>query len=496
MSGTKASEILINHSHPETRVALIENGFLQEIHLERVHERGLIGNIYKGKVTRVLPGMQAAFVDIGLEKAGFLHVSDVMTLRKDEQVQNIDLNSPEADIRRWLYEGQEVLVQVVKDPMGSKGARLSTHLSVLSRYLVYMPDLKHIGISLRLDDPEERERLQAVMAEALDVEVPEGYIVRTVAENATDAEIKRDIKFLKKLWKSVKHKAKKVKKTGLVFEDLPLYLRAVRDMVNDNIERVMIDDESSVDELHQFAKDFVPEIASKIELYQGESLIFELYGIEDELKKALKNRVSLKSGGYVVFDQTEAMTTIDVNTGNFVGSRNFEETFFKTNLEAAQTIARQLRLRNLGGIIIIDFIDMQEEDHKQQVLSTLEKVLAKDPAKTFITQVSSLGLVEMTRKRTYESLWQKLCEPCPQCEGRGRIKTIDSMVFDIMRELQREARAYDPDGFMVLASQKVIDSMMNEHSVFLGELETQIGVPIKLKTEPHFSQEQFDIILV
>lgn len=494
MSGTTASELLINITPAETRVALVENGLLQEMQIERSHERGLVSNIYKGKVIRVLPGMQSAFVDIGLDKAGFLHVSDVITITKDNEA--IDLNAQEADIRRWLYEGQELLVQVIKDPIGSKGPRLSTHLSVVSRYLVHMPDLKHIGISLRLENEAERERIQQIMCEALGTDEPEGYIVRTIAEGVSDKEIKDDIAFLNKLWKRVKQQAKKAKKPGLVYEDLPLKFRAIRDFTHGQIERVRLDDANAIEALYQFAKDFVPHVADKLELYQGESLIFELYGVEDALENALSRQVLLKSGGHVIFDQTEAMTTIDVNTGHFVGNHNFEETIFKTNLEAIQIIGRQIRLRNLGGIIIIDFIDMAEEEHKQQVLSTLEKVLAKDPCKTFISEVTSLGLVQMTRKRTHQSLGHQLCEPCPACNGRGRVKTPDSMAFDIMREITREAQIYDPEGFMVIASPAVCDSLMNDNSAFLGELEANVGVPIQVKAEARYDREQFDIVLV
>lgn len=487
------AEILMNIAPHETRVALIENGLLQEVHVERDTERGLLGNIYKGKVVRVLPGMQAAFVDIGLEKAGFLHVSNIMPYKEDEDAP-VDMSSPEADIRRWLYDGQEILVQVIKDPLGTKGARLTTHLSVVSRYLVYMPDLKHVGVSLRLQDPEERDRLQKLVGDVLHQEHPEGYIVRTVAQGVSDEAIEADVLFLEKLWKSVSDKAKKTKKPGLVYEELPLKLRAIRDFASSNVEKVLVDNESACSELAKFSKEFVSSVADKLEFYRGGAQIFEMYGVEDELTKALVRKVLLKSGGHVIFDQTEAMTTIDVNTGHYVGVRNLEETTFKTNLEAVQTIARQLRLRNLGGIIIIDFIDMQSEDHQKMLLSALERTLESDPAKTFITEVSPLGLVSMTRKRTSESLEDKLCEACPQCQGRGKVKSRESVIFDIVRELKREAHVYEADGFLLLTSQSIYDALQNEFSLLLGELEADLNVPIKLQVEAHYVQEQFDVI--
>lgn len=487
------AEILMNIAPHETRVALIENGLLQEVHIERDSERGLLGNIYKGKVVRVLPGMQAAFIDIGLEKAGFLHVSNIMPQRPEEEAE-VDMSSKEADIRRWLYDGQEVLVQVIKDPLGTKGARLTTHLSVVSRYLVYMPDLKHIGVSLRLQDPEERDRLLKLVGDVLHQEHPEGYIVRTVAEGVSDDGIQADVKFLEKLWKSVSAKAKKTKKPGLVYEELPLKLRALRDLTSANVEKVLLDNEQACVELSKFSKELVPSVSDKLEFFRGGAQIFEMYGVEDELSKALMRKVLLKSGGHVIFDQTEAMTTIDVNTGHYVGARNLEETTFKTNLEAVQTIVRQLRLRNLGGIIIIDFIDMQSEDHQKTMLSALERALETDPAKTYVTEVSSLGLVSMTRKRTSESLEQKLCETCPHCQGRAKVKSTESVIFDIVRELRREANVYQASGFLILLSQSVYDAFQNEFSLLLGEFEAELNLPIKLQVEAHYVQEQFDVI--
>jgi len=501
MSHLIHSEILINLTAYETRVALVENGLLQEIFVEREADKGLLGNIYKGKVTRVLPGMQAAFVDLGLEQAGFLHVSDLMPYKEEgSNTPEIDMNSKEADIRRWVYEGQELLVQVIKNSLGTKGPRLTTHLSVVSRYLVYMPDLKHIGISLRVQDVGERERLQKligdVLNQVLDQKNPEGYIVRTVAEGVKDQPLSEDVLFLEKLWKSIKQKAAKTKKPGLIYEDLNLKYRALRDLASEDIEKVWIDDESSCIELAKFAKDFVPRLAEKIEFYRGAAPLFEMYGVEAEIQKALQRKVLLKSGGYVVFDQTEAMTTIDVNTGHFVGAKNLEETIFKTNLEATLIIGRQLRLRNLGGIIIIDFIDMSLPEHRDQVLSALSRVLERDPAKTFITEISSLGLVQMTRKRTQGSLEQHLCEPCPQCEGRGKVKTVESMIFDLYREILREASDYKAEGYLILISEDLLVGLQGEHALLLADLESKIGVPIKIQVEANYTREEYDIILL
>lgn len=508
MSHLIHSEILINLTAYETRVALVENGLLQEIFVEREADKGILGNIYKGKVIRILPGMQAAFIDLGLEQAGFLHVSHLMPYREKEQKDQkdqkeeglsspeIDMNSAEADIRRWVYDGQELLVQVIKNSLGTKGPRLSTHLSVVSRYLVYMPDLKHIGISLRVQDPEERDRLQKLVGDVLHQKNPEGYIVRTVAEGVKDQQLSEDVLFLEKLWKSIKQKAAKMRKPGLVYEDLNLKYRAVRDLASEDLEKIWVDHEPSCMDLNKFAKDFVPNLADKIEFYRGAAPLFEMYGVEAEIQKALQRKVLLKSGGYVVFDQTEAMTTIDVNTGHFVGAKNLEETIFKTNLEATLIIGRQLRLRNLGGIIIIDFIDMTIPEHREQVLSALTRVLERDPAKTFITEISSLGLVQMTRKRTQGSLEQHLCEPCPQCEGRGKVKTVESMIFDLYREVLREASDYKADGYLILISEDLSTGLQGEHALLLADLESKVGVPIKIQVEANYTREQYDIILL
>lgn len=489
------AEILMNIAAYEKRVAVIEHGVLQDVHIERENQRGIVGNIYKGKIMRVLPGMQAAFVDIGLERSGFLHVSDVMPIASDESA-GIDLNSKEADVRHWLREGQSILVQVLKDPLGSKGARLSAHLSLASRYLVHMPDLDHIGISLRIESEEERNRLQQVMKEAIGSDYPRGFIIRTVAEGLSSEELRKDINFLQNLWQDVVDSASTVTKPGVVYQDLNLVMRALRDFANDKIERIRIDNIDMYSELCRFSDKFVPGVREKLELYSSNTPIFDMYGVEEELSRALERKVALKSGGHIVIDQTEAMTTIDVNTGGYVGMVNLEETIFKTNLEAVRVLARQLRLRNLGGIIIIDFIDMSEDEHKIQVLEALEKALELDYARTTFSPLSELGLVEMTRKRTQESLAQFLCEPCLMCQGKGRIKSVQTICYEIFREINREANAYHSNGFLIVAANSVIDALQNDESFGLGELEIIIGKPIKLQPELSYAQEMYDIVLM
>lgn len=491
-----SDEILVNVGPTETRAALVENGVVQEIHIERVQRKGNVGNIYKGKVVRVLPGMQAAFVDIGQEKAGFIHAADIAPLNKAGIEERG--NEP-SDIRQLVHEGQSLLVQVTKDAISSKGARLTTHLSVSARYLVYMPNTEHIGISNRIEDETERERLRQAVSN-LAAEYAEqyqgGFIIRTVAEGVTEAELRADIPFVYKLWHDLADTIKEAKAPAMVYEDLPLFMRTVRDLIRPQVEKIRIDSRESFQRMESFAKHYAPEIGGRIEHYPGERPLFDMYGVEEELRKALENKVILKSGGYLIIEQTEAMSTIDVNTGGFVGHRNLEETIFKTNLEAATTIARQLRLRNLGGIIIIDFIDMRDLEHQRQVLRTFEKALEKDRAKTTINGVSALGLVEMTRKRTRESLGQILCEPCPVCKGRGRLKSAETVCYEIFREILREARTYDASTFMVLASQVVIDRLLDEESANVADLEAFIGRTVQFQVETLYNQEQYDIILV
>ncbi|SDB32894.1 RNAse G [Pseudidiomarina indica] len=488
-----STEILMNVTPTETRVALIENGILQEVHIERQAKRGLVGNIYVGKVSRVLPGMQAAFVDIGLDKAAFLHASDIVN--QIEQAEGLVRGTmPVADIGQLVRPGQHILVQVVKDPLGTKGARLTTDITIPSRYMVLMPQSPHVGISQRIEDEQERLRLKRAAEPYCDDEG--GFIVRTAAEGASDDELQRDAKFLRRLWDMIQKRRKSMRKIGLVYEDLNLSCRILRDFVGDEIERIRVDSRVTFDLLKEFVKEFIPELGPVLEYYAGERPIFDLFDVENEVQRALDRKVELKSGGSIIIDQTEAMTTIDINTGGFVGHRNLEETIFNTNIEATQAIARQLRLRNLGGIIIIDFIDMQNPDHRRRVLHSLEQALAKDRAKTSINGFTSLGLVEMTRKRTRESLEHVLCSECPVCAGRGFLKTAETVCYEVMREIVRVNRAYAADHFMVYVSPAVAEMLLNEESHALAELEVFIGKQVRVFSEPMYNQEQFDVVMM
>lgn len=483
-----SEEILINVTPPETRVAVIENGVLQELIIERSRQIGLVGNIYKGQVCRVLPGMQAAFVDIGLPKAAFLHISDLCG-KELEKVQS-------DNIGHYLHEGQHVVVQVVKDPLGTKGARLTTEISIPSRFQVYMPYANNAGVSQRIDCESERIRLKICIENFRQENQCGGFIARTAAEGVEESVLVADMTFLLKLWQAIAAKISTAKVKQFIHKDLPLSVRTLRDVYKEGIERIRIDSKETYHRLIEFAETFMPELTGIIEHYTGESPLFDIYSVEDEIQKALEPKVALKSGGHLVFDQTEAMTTVDVNTGGYVGGRNLEETIFKTNLEAAQAISRQLRLRNLGGIIIIDFIDMQSEDHKHQVLQALERNLAKDHAKTKITEVSVLGLVEMTRKRTRESLEHILCEPCRACGGRGVLKTAESVCLEIFREVIREVRQYKVQNLLVLASEEVVEMLLDEEADMLAELQAFLGVQIKFRAEASYNQEQYDVVLL
>ena len=485
-----SEEILVNVTPQETRVAVVENGVLQEVFIERSNRRGLVGNIYKGKVCRVLPGMQAAFVDIGLERAAFLHAADIAPEN------GTDETARQESISQLLHEGKTVAVQVIKDPLGTKGARLTTHITIPSRYLVFMPGEKNLGVSQRIEDEAERQRLKDIVLSLCGEEQNDGYIIRTAAEGVDEAALASEVEFLRKLWRSIQERAVTVEPGNVIHEDLPLTLRVLRDLLDSEVEKMRIDSRETYQRVNHFVERFVPELRERIEYYPGERPLFDLYGVEDEIQKALERKVQLKSGGHLVIDQTEAMTTIDVNTGAYVGHRNLEETIFKTNLEAAQAIVRQLRLRNLGGIIIIDFIDMIEEEHKRKVLRALEKSLEKDHAKSYISEVSSLGLVQMTRKRTRESLGHLLCEPCPMCDGRGSIKSAETVCYELFREVIREARQFDAGELLVLASQEVVDLLLDEQSTSLAELETFIGKPIRLQVESLYTQEQYDVVLM
>jgi len=482
-------DILINWAPQETRVAIVENGAVQELHIERTLERGLVGNVYLGKVARVLPGMQSAFIDIGMERAAFLHVAD---LHGHPSTRN---DAPLPPIERQVFEGQTLTVQVIKDAIGTKGARLSTQVSIAGRMLVFLPHDNHIGISQKIGSPELREQLRTRM-QALAGSEGGGFILRTNAEEASDTELADDIAYLRKTWARIRERAQQQPAGTLLHQDLSLAERVLRDLTTEATQTIRIDSKQQFELLRAFGDVYMPGAIAKLDLYRGERPIFDLFGIEEEIQRALARRVDLKSGGYLIVDQTEALTTIDVNTGGFVGARNFEDTIFKTNLEAAGAIARQLRLRNLGGIIIADFIDMAREDHQQAVLAELRKQLARDRTRTTVSGFTQLGLVEMTRKRTRESLAHMLCEPCPTCQGRGQVKTARSVCYDILREILREARQFSPREFRVVASATVVEMLLDEESVHLAGLSEFVGKPISLSAEPTMNPEQYDIVLL
>jgi ribonuclease G len=485
-----SEDILVNITPQETRVALVLQGAVQELHIERTLSRGLTGNIYLGKVVRVLPGMQSAFIDIGLERAAFLHVADIWEARSREGGGNL------TPIEKLLFDGQSLMVQVVKDPIGTKGARLSTQISIAGRMLVYLPQDPHIGISQRIENEADREQLKQRVQGLLPPEEKGGFIIRTMAEEASEADLQMDIDYLRKTWSNLNQRAKTQPAPALLYQDLSLAQRVLRDFVNDDTSSIQVDSRENFLKLQQFATTYTPSVLPRLVHYTGERPLFELYAVEEEIQRALGRRVDLKSGGYLIVDQTEAMTTIDVNTGSYVTGRNFDDTIFKTNLEAAHAIARQLRLRNLGGIIILDFIDMDSAEHRSAVLAELHKALARDRTKISVSNFSALGLVEMTRKRTRESLSHILCEPCPACSGKGQVKTARTVCYEILRELLREARQFNPREFRILASQVVVDMFLEEESQHLAMLGDFIGKPISLQVESQFHQEQYDIILM
>ena len=494
-----SEEILVNVTPRETRVAVIENGMLQELHIERGWRRGVVGNIYKGKVQRVMPGMQAAFVEVGLERAAFLHANDIVRSSPDAVVDGEEAalpTPPPAPIMDLLRDGQDIVVQVVKDPIGSKGARLTTQISIPSRYLVLLPQSKVIGVSARIEDEAERHRLKQAVTELAGLHGGHGYIIRTNAEGQPVEALAEDIAYLSRVWNVVERRGRESPSCSVLYEDLSLPLRAVRDLIRKDVEKVKVDSKETHERLQAFVAKYMPVLAERIELYTGNRPIFDLYGVEDEIQRALDKQVPLKSGGYLVIDQTEAMTTVDVNTGSFLGQRNLEETVYRTNLEAAQSVARQLRLRNLGGIIIIDFIDMDDPEHRRQVLRTLEKSLAKDHAKTTVYEFSPLGLVEMTRKRTVESLERQLSEPCHECSGRGTVKTAETVTYEVFREIVRAVRQFDAPRLLVIASPKVVARITDEESTAVAELEEFLGKSIRFQADAQYMQEQFDVVLL
>jgi ribonuclease G len=484
-------DILVNHSPHETRIAVVQQGVVQELHVERAAARGLTGNVYLGKVSRVLPGMQSAFIDIGLERAAFLHVADLWQSRAQQGGSGQPL-----PIEKLLFEGQPLLVQVIKDPLGTKGARLSTQISIAGRLLVYLPQDPHIGVSQRIGDEAERQALKARLQAVLGEGERGGFIIRTSAEDCEQSELAADVEYLRLRWQAILDASRRQPAPSLLYQELSATQRILRDVAGEHTHAIIVDSAEELAALQAFARVYVPAMAGRLRAHSGDRPLFGLHAIEAEIEKALARRVDLKSGGYLIIDQTEALTTIDVNTGGFVGGRNFDDTIFKTNLEAAHAIARQLRVRNLGGIIIVDFIDMSDATHRDSVLAELRKALARDRTRSTVNGFTSLGLVELTRKRTRESLAHLLCEPCPTCGGRGEIKTARTICYEILREIQREARQFNPREFRIVASQAVIDLFLEEEAPPLAALCDAIGRQVSLQVETAYGQQQYDIVLM
>lgn len=504
-----SSELIINVTSLETRVALVENGSLAELHIERESDKGITGNIYKGRVTRILPGMQAAFVDIGISRSAFLYVVDVyhnnkvfdgvmngisevpLDMEQNEKLLDEQTSRPNYPIEDLLTEGQEILVQVVKEPIGSKGSRISSHISLPGRYLVYMPMVNHVGISRRIENEAERTRLKEIVQRIKPPDV--GFIIRTASEGATEEEILMDMDFLVRLWDNIQKRTRYAPVPSLVHEDLSIALRAIRDLYSKDVTRVIVDSRKTYESILEFSETFMPELKHSVELYDCEEPIFDAFGIEVEISRALGKRIWLKSGGYIVIEETEALIAIDVNTGRFVGKGNPDDTIFKTNLEAVKEIAYQIRLRNLGGIIIIDFIDMAKENDREKILQAFKEALSKDRAKTTILNISELGLIEMTRKRVRENLSRKMGEPCPYCEGRGSIRSTPSLCYEILRAIRREAMNNLGNNIIVLVHPDVATFLYDEERNGIEELEKQIKKKIIIKIKDEFHHEQFEI---
>lgn len=503
------TELIINTRHHETRVAVVENGTIAELHIERETGQELMGNIYRGIVVRVLPGMQAAFVDIGLERTGFLYVSDVHRNTIDVEqamVQQAVQAEVEAEgealpgvvagisfhIEDLLHVGQDVLVQVSKEPMGTKGARLTSHISLPGRHLVLMPTVRHIGVSRRIEDLAERERLRALVREMAPDHL--GFIVRTVSEGASREKLKSEMDFILKLWESIRESMRRASSPALLHKDLAVSLRAVRDLFTREVDRLVIDSQEEYDSIMAFIETFAPRLRHSVELYEENEPIYDRYGIEVEISRALEKKIWLKSGGYIVIEITEALTAVDVNTGSYVGKRNLEETILKTNLEAAKEIAYQIRLRNIGGLIVIDFIDMERRSNRDRVFTALKEAVKKDRAKTHILRMSELGLIEMTRKRTRENLNRQLEEPCFYCDGRGALKSRQTICYEIFRSLERETASGTAGEKIFLQVHPDIEHALkeDEHESVL-HMEKRIERCIVITGCNDFHPEQYEI---
>ncbi len=518
-----SAELIINSNAFETRVALVENSQVAELYIERSSDRGISGNIYKGRVVRVLPGMQAAFVDIGLDKAAFLYVSDVYQQEMGE-VEQLFLRSSAEDsgengdgetagqageelgegelqracsdtpIEDLLREGQEILVQVAKEPIGSKGARITSHISLPGRNLVFMPTMDRVGVSRRIEDEEERKRLRDIMAE---IKPPHrGYIVRTAAEGAEVEKLRSESDFVARLWEDVQRRSERAAAPCLIYQELDITLRAVRDLFTKEVDKLVVDSVAEYRKIHSFTEAFMPSLGSEVELYEGDEPIFDAYGIEMEIQRALSKKIWLKSGGYIVIESTEALTAIDVNTGRYVGRRNLEETILKTNLEAVKEIAYQLRLRNLGGIIIIDFIDMEKEANREKVWNALRAATYKDKSKSNILRMSELGLIEMTRKRTKESIGHILCEPCFYCDGEGHLKSKQTVCYEILRELERERQDLYGGNVLILTHPEVAAMFCDEERAALERVEEKMHALITVKSDARLHLENYDISIL
>jgi ribonuclease G len=498
-----STEILCNQTGRETRVALIEHGQLAELHIDRGDNRGFVGNVYLGKVVRVLPGMQAAFVDIGLERAAFLYVGDIFTETLHMHVDDADRPEPlpphsrngrsgHPPIQDLLKEGQDIVVQVAKDPIGTKGARLTTHVALPGRYLVFMPTVEHVGISRRIDRDKERRRLREFVDRHR--QPGQGFIVRTVCENQPTERLKADMDFLVRTWERVQVVAKEQSSPALLHAEYGTLLRTVRDLMDDQVSRVIVDDREAFDSVRQFMDDFMPRFKDRVHLYRGREPVFDTYGVETQINKSMGRKVWLKSGGYLVIDQTEALMAIDVNSGKFVGKSSLEETTLQLNLEAVEEVVYQLRLRNIGGLIIIDFIDMEKEPHREQVYRALDEALRDDRARTNVLRISDLGLVEMTRKRVQEGLDRYLTEACPTCTGTGVVRSRSTLVYEILRELAREsARAGSATSLYVNTTPAIADLMYGEHYDELVAAEQGFGRRVVVRALTHYHPEQFEV---
>ena len=494
------TEILINATSYEVRLALVEDGNLSEFHMQRPTEKGLMGNIYKGKVVRVLPGMQAAFVDIGLDRTGFLYVDDICLATPDSSDYNpcitdcaiSHVRTQGLRIEDLLHEGQDILVQVSKDPIGTKGARLTCHITLPCRNLVFIPQTEHIGISRKIEDEKVRDKLKQLIQEIR----PQGtgFIVRTVAEHATREELEADMEFLMLLWDDIVDRAENSESRSLIHQDLDITLRSIRDFFTTDVDNLIIDDAVAHEKIVGHVKTFAPQLLDKISLYQENTPLFEAYNIEVEISRAIEKKVWLRSGGYIIIESTEALSVIDVNTGRYVGKSDLNDTIFKTNMEAAVEIAYQLRLRNIGGIIIIDFIDMENDSHREQLYTTFKEAVKKDKSRNNILKLSEFGLVQMTRKRISENLHQLMCEPCHYCGGEGMVKSRRTICYDIFRKITRNAKKHKGGNVTLQVHPRIANLLNNEEELTKVKVEKEIGKRIIVAPSKDLHIEKYEII--